>query len=438
VKQLADTGRLPKAAGTLPLEEETALYDLHQPQASESPPTKTITSKAQQAELQSDLKHGFPTSVGNESAGVATSEPPLFYALQTIPYMLASGGTLLDQLQLMRLLAALMGGLTALFSFLFLRECLPREPWAWIVGGLAVALAPLLAFTSGSVTPDAQLIAVSAAAFYCLARAFRRGLTRRSAIVLGAVTAIGFMTKLNFVGLAPGVLLGLAVLSVRAARTQGFAAYRSLAAALAVALSPVAIFLCIHLASGHPALGIVSSAIDATHGSLPKELSYIWQLYLPRLPGMHNDFFGIATWRQIWFYGYVGLFGWLDTSFPGWVYALALIPAGLILVLATAGLLQRRTCLRGRLAEILVYAAIAVGLMVLVGADSFLNYPRLDAEYGQTRYLLPLIPILAAMTGLAARGAGRRWGPAVGALLVMLFLAHDVLSQLQTIARFYG
>jgi hypothetical protein len=86
----------------------------------------------------------------------------------------------------------------------------------------------------------------------------------------------------------------------------------------------------------------------------------------------------------------------------------------------------------------LVYAAIAVGLMVLVGADSFLNYPRLDAEYGQTRYLLPLIPILAAMTGLAARGAGRRWGPAVGALLVMLFLAHDVLSQLQTIARFYG
>ncbi len=49
-----------------------------------------------------------------------------------------------------------------------------------------------------------------------------------------------------------------------------------------------------------------------------------------------------------------------------------------------------------------------------------------------------MLPLLGAALVLSARGAGRRWGPPVGALVVVLFLAHDVFSQLQVIARFYG
>jgi hypothetical protein len=30
------------------------------------------------------------------------------------------------------------------------------------------------------------------------------------------------------------------------------------------------------------------------------------------------------------------------------------------------------------------------------------------------------------------------WGPAVGAAIIMLFLTHDVFSQLQVLARFYA
>ncbi len=67
----------------------------------------------------------------------------------------------------MRLLSALMAGLTAFFAYLFVREALPGAPWAWAVGGLGVALAPLLGFMSGVVNPDAMLVAVSAATFYC-------------------------------------------------------------------------------------------------------------------------------------------------------------------------------------------------------------------------------------------------------------------------------
>jgi 4-amino-4-deoxy-L-arabinose transferase-like glycosyltransferase len=439
VKQLADTGRLPTHSGSFSSEESVILEDLHQTEVTEYPETHAVLSRAQEQKLRRDLARAERSSKkGSESAEVATSEPPLYYALQVIPYRLGAGSTLLDRLELMRLLSALLGGLTALFGFLFIRETLPRVRWAWTVGGLGVALAPLLGLMSGAVNPDSMLYAVSAALLYLLALAFRRGLTRRRAIMLGLVIATGLITKLNFVGVLPGALIGLIVLSVRASRTVGRAAYVSLAIAIAIAISPAVLYLIGHVTSGAPALGIVSKTIAETHGSVLGEVSYIWQLYFPRLPGMHNDFSGLFTPQQIWFRGYVGLYGWLDTTFPSRVYDFALIPAGVIVGLCARSLFVNFRALRARAAELAVYCAIAVGLMALIGSDSYVMFPGLNAEYGQVRYLLPLLPLLGVVLALAARGAGRRWGPAVGAAIVVLCLAHDVFSQLQTVARFYG
>ncbi|HEV3035013.1 MAG TPA: DUF2142 domain-containing protein [Solirubrobacteraceae bacterium] len=438
VKQLAETGQLPTKRGKFSFEEGLALEAVRLQTVAEEPEFHTISSRAQQQQLQRDLLQGERAPAeGSQFAGVAASEPPLYYALQAIPFSLSAGTTLLDRVELMRLLSALMGGLTALFAFLFVRETLPGAPWAWTVGGLSVALAPLLGFMSGAVNPDAMLYAVSAALFYCLARAFRRGFTRRMAIVLGAVTAVGLMTKLNFVGLAPGALLGLIILGVRAARTEGRAAYTSLAIALAIAISPVVVYVAVHVASGAPALGIVSGASEGTHGSFLHELGYIWQVYLPRLPGMQADFPGVFTTR-LWFDRYVGLYGWMDTPFPGWVDQLALIPAGVIAGLFIRGVLARAGALRARAAELLVYCVIGLGLLAIIGADSYIAFPKFNSEYSDVRYLLPLIPLLGVVLALAARGAGRRWGPAVGVVIVVLFLAHDIFSQLQEVARYYS
>jgi len=438
VAQLAETGRLPKPTGAFSRVEAIALSDLHLQGIAEEPENRTISSRAQQGKLEHDLLAAERSpDRGGESAGVAASEPPLYYALQVIPYSLGAGGTLLDRIALMRLLSAVMGALTALFAFMFVRESLPGVRGAWTVGGLGVALAPMLGFMSGAVNPDAMLYAVTAATFYSLARAFRRGLTRRSAITLGGVVAIGLLTKLNFVGIAPGALLGLTVLSVRAARTLGRAAYTSLALALALAITPAAVYVIAHVASGAPAFGIVSDGIASTRGSLPRELSYIWQLYLPRLPGMPVDFGGVFTPTQIWFDQYVGRYGWFDTPFPGWVCQVALILAGVLACLALRSLLASARALRDRAAELSVYLAICLGLMGLIGANSYHAFPNVGAEYGQVRYLLPLLSLLAGVIALAVRGAGRRWAPVLGTALVIIFLAHDVFSQLQELARFY-
>jgi hypothetical protein len=435
VQQLAETRGLPTSSSVRYAPEEmAALAGLDHNEVRGDELRGTISSPAQQLLLEHELAQPYPRH-GEGGAGVAAPQPPLYYALQSIPYLLASSGNLLERLALMRLVSALMAGLTALFAYLFLREALPGVRWAWTVGGLGVALFPLVGFMSGAVNPDSMLCAVSAALFYCLARAFRRGLSTRMAVAIGVVTAVGFLTKLNFLGLVPGLALALAILTRRG---EGRAAYRSLALTVAIGASPVCLYALINILSNHVGLGLASTGIGKTskHGLLG-ELSYIWQLYLPRLPGMTNYFPGLLTSR-LWFDRSVGLYGWLDTTFPAWVYNAALVPAGLIAVLCARALIASRAELRRRVWELLAYAAIGVGVLALVGADSFLQLSERSGGYTEPRYLLPMAVLFGAVLALAARGAGRRWGPVVGTLLVVLILGHDIFSQLLVVSRYYG
>jgi 4-amino-4-deoxy-L-arabinose transferase-like glycosyltransferase len=442
VQQLVATGLPPTSSREeYSRSEQVALVGLRQFAVRLQPENHTIFAQAEQRELQdamvrSERLNQRPTG----AAGLATGEPPLYYALQTIPYTLA-GGTVLDRLAVMRLFSALLAGITALFVFLFVRETLPSVAWAWTVGGLAVALAPLLGFVSGGVNPDTMLFAVSAALFYCLARAFRRGLTPRLALTIGGVAGIGLVTKLNFIGLLPGVLIGLAVLALRASRRSSRTrAISSLILALATIAIPVLATIVVdtlaHRPLLGPAVGVATSDLGH-HGTLLGEIAYLWQLYLPRLPDMANDFHNGFAPKEIWFDGYVGLYGWLDTTFPAWVYTVALVPAVLLGGFCARALFAGRAALRGRLGEFAVYVAIAVGLLGVIGLRSYSEFPAFGASYGEARYLLPLLPLLGVLLALAARGAGRRWGPVLGTLIVVLAFAHDIFSQLQVVARYY-
>jgi hypothetical protein len=441
VEQLVEDGTLPSNGeenGTYSPQEKLVLQGLHYGEVVRAPQRPAISSVAEQRTLAKDVKAGASLQ-GSGEAGSATSEPPLYYALQTIPYVVARGN-ILAQLQLMRLDGALFGAVTALLSFLFLRELLPSAPWAATIGALCVALQPLFAFVSGSLNPDSMLFAVAAAVVLCLARAFRRGLTRRLSIVLGILIAVGFLTKLNFIGFVAGVFVGLAVLAVRGARTEGRRALRFPALAAGIGIVPVMLYALRNILTSRPTFGILSGGAGlASTNSLFHEVSYIWQVYLPRLPGMTHYFNGLATYKDIWFDRSVGLYGWIDTMFPGWVDNVALVPAGVVALLCVRELSLRRAALRARLPELGVYAAITLGVLIMIGASSYLSdVVQHQHAFGEPRYLLPLLPLLGATIALAVRGAGRRWAPVTGAALVILFLGHDIFSQLQVIARYYG
>jgi Predicted membrane protein (DUF2142) len=438
VQHLAETGHLPAGGveGFSPAEEVT-LEALRYLNVRRNPSERTISSLAEQRVLERDLAAPLARA-GTGDAGTATDQPPLYYALETIPYELGSSGTLLDQLALMRLLSALIGALTALFAYLFLREALPGAPWAWTVGGLGVALAPLLGMMSGAVNSDALLFAVSTALFYCLARGFRHGLTPKLAAAIGALLATGAMTKLTFLALVPGALLGLLALGIRARRTSKRNAHRSLALATTIATGPILIYVLANTLSGHSSFGAISGALTLNEksGSILHELDYIWQFYLPRLPGMHPYFHGLLTTQVLWFNGLVGLYGWIDTTFPNWVYNAALIPAALITTLLARTLLTHRATLRNHLTEITIYTIISLGVLMVIAGDDYIHH--VPGGYSEPRYLLPLLALWGAALALAARGAGKRWGPTTGALIVILILAHNIFSQLLVISRYYG
>lgn len=440
VQQLAEARSLPTSSeASFSEDEEVALRDLHHLEVRFAPAIGTISTAAQQQRLERDLARR-PARRGRGGAGVALPEPPLYYALETIPYFLGSSGTLLDQLALMRLFSALMAGLVALFAFLFLREALPRIPWVWSVGALATAMTPLVGFMSGAVNPDSMLCAVSAALFYLLARAFRRGVTPWLAFAVGVALTIGLLTKLNFLGLLPGTGVAMIILARRAARNSKRIAYQSLALALAGPAVTTCVYITINLFSHHAALGLLSSGLKNTtrRGSIAAEISYVWQFYLPRLPGMMRDFPGILTTRQIWLDRLVGMYGWLDTYFPNWVYQVALVPTGAIVALCGRAMFVERGALRARVGETLCYLLIVGGVLALVGADAYLSFPASGGGYAEPRYLLPTVVLFAAVLALAARGAGERWGRAVGAVIVLSVLAHDIFSQLLVVGRYYG
>ena len=92
-----------------------------------------------------------------------------------------------------------------------------------------------------------------------------------------------------------------------------------------------------------------------------------------------------------------------------------------------------------RLLELGVYVSLALWILVMLGVSSYhgdaINH---GPAFAEPRYLLPLLAMLGAVVAVAVRGAGRRWMAVAGAAMVILFLGHDIVSQLQVVARYYG
>ncbi|HEU4701295.1 MAG TPA: DUF2142 domain-containing protein [Conexibacter sp.] len=431
-EQLATHGRPPandvRAVARLSSSEQALLIGLGTDRVRFHDYVPSLATQVQQDELMDALAARPSRSDGNGVSLAGSPQPPLYYALQLPAYAVGAADSPLLSLQLMRLLSALLGGVTVMCVFLFLREALPAHPWTWTVGALGVALQPLFGFVSGGVNPDALLFATSSALFLCLAHGFRRGLTRPLALATGAVIACGLLTKLNFAGLVPGALLALVVLGVRGAGGLSLRALRLPALATAVAAVPVLLMVLANVALWDrdptgATTGVFRPSVEGA--SLGGGLGYL------------ADFYG-GELRELWVRGFVGWYGWVDTAFPGWVYDAGLGILAAVAALAVVALVRARAALRPRLAELLAYAAMAAGLLAVIGANSYNLHLQRAGGAGQTRYMLPLLALYAAMLVLATRALGRRWMAPVGIALVLLTLANAIFSQLLVIARYYA
>ena len=440
-KYFAETGHLPRRGasppesrpGAPPFELSLVLEGI--PMLAQGAP---IWDPAQSRALRRQLD-GRVRRVEEFNAGNAANNPPAYYVVEAIPYRVTRSANLLDRILAMRLFSALLAGLTTALCFLFVRELMPGTPWAWTVGALAVALQPLFGFMSGGVNPDGLVWVAAAALALALARIFRRGLTWRRVLAVAAALALGLATKGAMLGLIPGTAVGLAFAAWRlGGPTPRRAAVTAAVAAAALAI-PVAGWFTFTEHTLHTETNptAATGSVSAIHGvNIRKEVNYVWQFWLPRLPFQNDQFSTYPVWT-IYFQGFVGRFGAFFFDFPHWVDWLALVIALGVLGLAGRVLWLRRAWLRPRLPELLTYLALAAGLAILTNIAGYQFREREQMGFEQTRYLFPLLPLYAALVAVAVRGAGRlRRHVAVG--LVCLFVAHEVFSVLLTISHFYA
>lgn len=401
---------------------------------------------------QKRLQLDVGTSYSRSSAGgytTDTNNPPLYYFTAAGVYHLSPWTSLPDRVHFLRLFSALLAACTVLLVFLFLRELLPSTPWTWTVGALAVAFQPMFAFTASGVTSDTVLYLASAGTFYTLALAFRWGLTMPRGLAIGGFAALGILSKMNMLGLAPGIAIGLLVLVLRARGESRQEALRGAVAAFAMVVVPLGLYMLLNSTVWDRGLYfgvggvqgptgiVVPGGTETVSAKVGGAFSYMWQFYLPRLPSMH-PLFPAFPLRHVWFNGFIGQFGWLDYGFAHWVYNLALLIFAGIVGLAARELVRARAVVRARIGELITYLTLIAGLLILIGGVSYIARIEGATGYEQPRYLFPLLALYGGLIALAARGAGKRYGPAAGVVLVCLAVAHTAAAMLLTITRYYG
>jgi 4-amino-4-deoxy-L-arabinose transferase-like glycosyltransferase len=448
VQYLAETGKVPRPGPTKTQsdEEQAVEAGVHRTDIVGNffgrPLWTPPEADALQARLAEDLNR-----VGHGGDGGVGSYPPLYYAVLVVPYKLteALGGDALDRLTAMRIGSALFAGLTVLFVTLFLRELVPRHRWAWLAGGLVCGLLPYFAFIAGSVNPDAGVAAAAAALFYFVARAFRTGLTPGVAVGLGLATAAATLTKLSGIGLVPGAALAAVLLVVRPAPLDRTAALRGMAIAAACAAVPVIVYLSLDatvwdrpLLPSSGGVGPPGAAVELRPGQRSTQgyLTFAWQYAFPQLGFMFDWFRGWAPY-DLWLSSWIGRFGWGDSGFKPWVVTCAGVVVLVLLGFGGRALWTRRERVRARLPELLVYAALAGGLLFLLSWVGYGYRTTNGSTFEQGRYLFPLMALWGALIALGVAGFGRRFGPVAAVTCVLLAVALDFGGLLIMIGRYY-
>jgi Predicted membrane protein (DUF2142) len=380
----------------------------------------------------------------DDGGGQTTSSPhgPPYFAALAPAYLASSGQSPYTQLTAMRLTSALLFALVALFAFLTVRELLPRQPFASAAAGILVAFQPMASFIGGAVNNDTGVNAAAAALVYLLIRGLRRGLTAPVAIAIGGVAVLVPWTKLTGFALYPAVAVALLGMVMRRHDRGGLAlAGIAIATTIAARLTTAGVDSFVRRDEPTSAPGAVAAPqVGVLRGFLEQPFSYAsytWQVFLPRLPFMHDR--NRQRWPAFDIYVRRGwdAFGWYTIAFPNWVNAIIATIMLACGVLCAAAVWLHRSAVRRRLWEVAVLLVALAG--VIFGVEFAYQSPtprEVIAEQG--RYAFPALVPLATIAVGACFAFRSRWRVPVAAVLVCSVLSLAIASRLLVLTAFYA
>jgi hypothetical protein len=380
---------------------------------------------------------GGPTTPAQHRAG--------YYVAAAGGYLAGSGGSFFDELWGMRIVSALLGAITAVFSLLFVRELLPRAPlMVALAAGLLVAFLPQFAFMSGAVNNDDGVNAMAAVTLWLAACTLRRGLDWRWAAGLGFAAAMLPLFKTTGASLYPAIAIALlgAILR-RRDRTALLGVLAAGGGAVAGVLVLVGVDQVITpiptpnatagAGASASAEGVISHALDDP----TLFLSYFWQTFLPPLPFMTDLW--VANWPFYDIYVRTGFasFGWYAMEFASWAYRVIALVVVAVGVGALVALWQRRRALARRWPELALIVLAIAGVLGGVAAAYVQATPRSGQPPEQGRYAFVAMAAFAAVAAAALLGVPRRWRAWAAGAVVAGMVALMWASQLMLLQRFY-
>lgn len=352
--------------------------------------------------------------------------PPLYYLSAAVPYAIA-GGSFFDRLYALRLYDVVLLLLAVGLTWMLAGELFAKRREMQLVATAAVGLQPVLLGTMTAVTPDALLMVWAALALYLSVRLVRRGWSSRLVGLLGLVVVFALFTQGRAAGLVPPALFAVGVAGWR----RWGPAWRpsQLLAATAWVVGAVGALL----VAGFYATGYKV-------GEIAGFWSYLWQFYLPKLPGMSPPVGRPWDASDVYidrFFGSVS--GQFEVNLPTdlltWIKRLVLL--GLIGVVVAAW--RHRRALRAR-RDVVVLLVVALLLEILsLHMAAFRSLmDNSDDPVITGRYLLMLIPLFGiGVAGALSALPGRLRAVTTGGLL-----AFGVLLQISAfglvVERFYA
>lgn len=373
------------------------------------------------AELLERLKAArFPEEAPISAIRYEGHQPPLYYLLGAVVYLLADDAPLRSTILALKALSILFGAVVVLCAFIVGRQLAADYPEVGLLAAATAAFVPMHTAIAAAINNDSLANALAAVALVAMLVAARSGFDDRGSVLFGLLLGVLIITKVT---VYPHVLLGLAVLAYLERRRAEPGAgrldtLRRPALALAAAGAVSSWWLLRN--------GLVYGWTDPLAGARHAEV-VVGQPRWASLDPAALDYFVRVLFRSFW-----GQFGWMGVVLDERIYLLYLG-----LTLAAIGGLMVAAVRRGR--QIWEAAVLRDRLMVLVAAMALVfggvAYYNLTFIQPQGRYLFPaLVPIavilaigwssLADLLGRLSswRDAARRW------LMLLLGVGLGVLN----------
>jgi 4-amino-4-deoxy-L-arabinose transferase-like glycosyltransferase len=379
-------------------------------------------------------------SMRDNGAGPSSSSanPPLYYLLGTVGYLLAGGrGTAYARLYGIRLEGIVWLLLTGLGAWLLAGEAFGRRRLPQLLTAASTALLPMVSFMSTNVNPDALTITEWTFAMWLFTRIVRRAARFPDLAALGALLAAAILTKAVSYALVPPALLAVAIGIWRRPADRRLATLGAAAGSALITVIPVGAWLAVSRSIG--GTGVTAVGTGGKPVNVRQFLSYLWQFYLPRLPFMRPMRLvpGLPA-ITIWLDQTIGDFGWLSVMVPAWLVLLAKILFGLLslVTLRLLWVLRRLRGLRG-LDLVAVYLLAGLSLLVLLHVTEYRQWLGTDAAFLQGRYILPLASLLGLALGLAVSRLRTAARAPFAALVLVGLLAAQALSLATVVHAYY-